>query len=73
VVVDRATTVQLASSAVRAPGPDAFDLPAATTPQPIGDEEITSTAAQVERALAEPLLLRPTMPAWSSPRLTWPP
>jgi vancomycin resistance protein YoaR len=58
VVVDRATTVQLAVSAVRAPGPDAFDLPAATTPQPIGDEEITSTAAQVERALAEPLLLQ---------------
>jgi len=57
VVVDRATTVQLAVSAVRSPGPDAFDLPAATTPQPIADEEITTTAEQVERALAEPLLL----------------
>ena len=57
VVVDRATTVQLAVSAVRAPGPEAFDLPAATTPQPIADEEIATTAEQVERALAEPLLL----------------
>ena len=57
VVVDRDTTVQLAASAVRAPGPDAFDLPASTTPQPISDEEITTTAEQVERALAEPLLL----------------
>ncbi len=58
VVVDRATTVQLAVSAVRAPGPDAFDLPAATTTQPITDEEIATTAEQVERALAEPLLLQ---------------
>jgi len=57
VVVDRATTVQLAVSAVRAPGPDAFDLPAATTPQMIADEEIATTAEQVERALAEPLLV----------------
>ncbi len=58
VVVDRDTTVQLAVSAVRAPGPDAFDLPAATTPQPIADEEIATTAAQVERAVAAPLLLQ---------------
>jgi vancomycin resistance protein YoaR len=58
VVVDRDTAVQLAVSAVRAPGPDAFDLPASTTPQPISDEEIATTAEQVERALAEPLLLR---------------
>ncbi len=57
VVVDRATTVQLAVSAARAPGPDAFDLPAATTPQMIADEEIATTAEQVERALAEPLLV----------------
>lgn len=58
VVVDRATTVQLAASAVRAPGEQTFELPAATTEQPIADEEITSTVEDAERALAGPLLLR---------------
>jgi vancomycin resistance protein YoaR len=57
VVVDRATTVQLATSAVRAPGPETFELPAATTEQPIADGEIIATAEDAERALAAPLLL----------------
>lgn len=57
VVVDRATTVQLAASAVRAPGEQTFELPAATTEQPIADQEITTTAEEAERALAAPLLL----------------
>ncbi|MFO7779134.1 MAG: VanW family protein [Nitriliruptoraceae bacterium] len=58
VVVDRATTVQLAASAVRAPGTQTFELPADTTEQPIADEEITTTAEDAERALAAPLVLR---------------
>ena len=57
VVVDRVTTVQLATAAVRAPGEDRFDLPAATTPQPIADEVLTATADQAVRALAAPLRL----------------
>jgi vancomycin resistance protein YoaR len=57
VVVDRVTTVQLATSAVRAPGAQTFELPAATTDQPITDEEIIATAEDAERALAAPLLL----------------
>jgi len=57
VVVDRVTTLQLAASAVRAPGEQTFELPAATTEQPIADEEVTSTAEEAERALAAPLLL----------------
>jgi vancomycin resistance protein YoaR len=57
VVVDRMTTVQLATSAVRAPGPETFELPAATTEQPIADDEIIATAEDAERALAAPLLL----------------
>jgi hypothetical protein len=57
VVVDRVTTVQLATSAVRAPGPQTFELPAATTEQPIADDEIVATAEDAERALAAPLLL----------------
>ena len=57
VVVDRTTTVQLATSAVRAPGAQTFELPADTTEQPIADEEITATADDADRALAAPLLL----------------
>jgi len=57
VVVDRATAVQLATSAVRAPGTQTFELPADTTQQPIADEEIVATAEDAERALAAPLLL----------------
>lgn len=58
VVVDRTTTVQLAASAVRAPGTQTFELPAETTEQPIADEEIIATAEDAERALAAPLVLR---------------
>ncbi len=58
VVVDRASTLQLATAAIRIPGPEAFDLPADTTVQPITDEIIAATAADAERALAEPLVLR---------------
>ncbi len=58
VVVDRATTVQLAASAIRAPGMQTFELPAATTEQPIADQEIVSTVEDAERALAAPLVLR---------------
>ena len=58
VVVDQRSTTQLARAGLRNPGPETFDLPAATTTQPIPDDALERTAAQAERALAEPLVLR---------------
>ena len=58
VVVDQDSTTQLAQAGLRNPGPETFDLPAATTIQPIPDDALERTAQQAERALAEPLVLR---------------
>ena len=58
VVVDRGSTLQLATAAIRNPGPESFELPADTTIQPIDDEVLDEVTALAERALAEPLVLR---------------
>jgi vancomycin resistance protein YoaR len=55
--VRRDEAVELVERAIVSPGPDELALPVDTTPQPVADEDVDEVAAQVERALAEELVL----------------
>ena len=55
--VDRGHLADIADAALLTAGNHSYGLPAETTPQPIADTELDDVAAQLERALAEPLVL----------------
>jgi vancomycin resistance protein YoaR len=56
--VRRGETVELIAEAIDTDGPDAMDLPVDTTAQPIADEDLDATVAQVEQALEGELALQ---------------
>jgi vancomycin resistance protein YoaR len=55
--VQRDETVRALRDALRAEGPDELELPVATTPQHVPDEDVLAVAEQLERAIAAPLVL----------------
>jgi vancomycin resistance protein YoaR len=55
--VQRDETGAALRAALRDPGPDELELPVATTPQQVPDDEVLAVAEQLERAIAAPLVL----------------
>jgi vancomycin resistance protein YoaR len=58
--VRRDETVAALRDALRDPGADELELPVATTPQQVPDEDVLAVAEQLERAIGAPLVLRAT-------------
>ena len=57
VQVDRGRLADIADTALLTPGNHSYELPAETTAQPIANSDLDEVADQLERALAEPLVL----------------